>query len=255
MRGCVAQPRAACFRTWLAPHRCAARAMAGATGSTRRSADVAVIGAGAAGLAAARELRAEGHRVSVFEADTAVGGTWRYSPTPGGHTSMYAALRTNLPRELMAFTDLPFAASAPLAGDARRYPGHREVLAYLEHFAARYDLLPLIQFSMLVQRATPTRDAGLLGPRWEIQTQAGAVTTTRTFDACVVCNGHYSRPRVPPVAGLPSFPGRVSHTHDYRTAAPYAGLRVVVVGAAASGEDVSRDIATVAAQVFLSAAS
>ena len=192
----------------------------------------------------------------VFEADAAVGGTWRYSATPGGHTSMYAALRTNLPRELMAFADLPFAASTPLAGDARRYPGHAEVLAYLEQFAARYDLLPLIQFSTRVRRASPLSDAGFLGPRWEIETQArDAATTTRTFDACVVCNGHYSRPRLPPVDGLAAFPGRVTHTHDYRTAAPYAGLRVVVVGAAASGEDISRDIATVAAQVLLSAAS
>jgi NADPH-dependent 2,4-dienoyl-CoA reductase/sulfur reductase-like enzyme len=33
----------------------------------RRQANVAVIGAGAAGLVAAKELRAEGHIVSVFE--------------------------------------------------------------------------------------------------------------------------------------------------------------------------------------------
>ena len=171
---------------------------------------------------------------------------------------MYAALRTNLPRELMAFADLPFAASAPIAGDARRYPGHREVLAYLELFAQRYDLLPLIRFGTRVRRAEPVwgNAPGALGPRWEVETEAATgATTARTFDACVVCNGHYSQPRVPPVAGVAEFPGRVVHTHDYRTDAPFAGLRVVVVGAAASGEDISRDIATAAAAVFLSAAS
>ena len=43
-----------------------------------RCARVAVVGAGAAGLAAARELRAEGHDVAVLEASDHVGGTWRY---------------------------------------------------------------------------------------------------------------------------------------------------------------------------------
>ena len=35
--------------------------------TTKRRAEVAVVGAGAAGLAAARELRDEGHLVTVFE--------------------------------------------------------------------------------------------------------------------------------------------------------------------------------------------
>lgn len=40
----------------------------------------AVIGAGAAGLVAAKELAAEGHRVTVFEQGDDVGGVWKYTP-------------------------------------------------------------------------------------------------------------------------------------------------------------------------------
>ncbi len=40
----------------------------------------AVVGAGAAGLAAAKELLAEGHRVTVFEQGPVLGGTWVYTP-------------------------------------------------------------------------------------------------------------------------------------------------------------------------------
>eukprot|EP00955_Chlamydomonas_euryale_P035809 350242-Chlamydomonas_euryale.AAC.2 len=40
----------------------------------------AVIGAGAAGLVAARELLREGHSVSVFEQSGSVGGVWAYDP-------------------------------------------------------------------------------------------------------------------------------------------------------------------------------
>ena len=39
----------------------------------------AVIGAGAAGLVAARELKREGHRVTVVEQGSEVGGIWVYS--------------------------------------------------------------------------------------------------------------------------------------------------------------------------------
>ena len=66
------------------------------------------------------------------------------------------------------------------------------------------------------------------------------------FDALVVCNGHYSVPRTPAVAGAGAFPGRQMHSHSYRDAAPFAGQTVVVVGAAASGEDISREVADVA---------
>ena len=38
-----------------------------------------MIGAGAAGLVAARELVNEGHRVSVFEKGSGTGGVWMYT--------------------------------------------------------------------------------------------------------------------------------------------------------------------------------
>ena len=43
------------------------------------------------------------------------------------HSSMYAKLRTNLPREVMAYTDFPFDDLAGRSQDARRFPSHAEV--------------------------------------------------------------------------------------------------------------------------------
>lgn len=43
----------------------------------------AVIGAGAAGLVAARELVKGGHQVVVFEQQQELGGTWLYSDEVG----------------------------------------------------------------------------------------------------------------------------------------------------------------------------
>ena len=58
---------------------------------------------------------------------------------------------------------------------------------------------------------------------------------THTYNAVVVCNGHYAVPRVPPVTGMDSFGGRCEHSHNYRRPDGYRGLRVVTVGAHASG--------------------
>ena len=49
---------------------------------------VAVIGAGAAGLAAGRVLRDEGLRVTILEKSHHVGGVWRYKPEPEARAPM-----------------------------------------------------------------------------------------------------------------------------------------------------------------------
>ena len=95
-----------------------------------QSKSVCVIGAGPSGLVAARELKKEGHRVVVLEQNHDVGGQWLYNPNveeedPLGrsttspatvhssplkvHSSVYQSLRIGSPREIMGFTDFPFA--------------------------------------------------------------------------------------------------------------------------------------------------
>jgi len=164
-------------------------ASAAATATPRRSLDVAVVGAGAGGLAAARELLKEGHRPVVFEQAGAVGGTWIYDERAvdarplgvakgaaaderdrngddaawrdAAHGSMYAGLRTNLPREVMGYLDFPFDASAPAfppEADARRFPSHGEVLRYLDAYADAFGLRPHVRLGQRVVRATPVRD-------------------------------------------------------------------------------------------------
>lgn len=172
---------------------------------------VAVIGAGAAGFVAARELRREGHRVVVFERGAAIGGTWVYTTAtesdPLGldpfreivHSSLYDSLRTNLPRECMDFLDYPFSSGrSPAGGDPRRFPGHREVLRYLEDFCRDFDLYRLIRFQTEV-----TGVENLCDERWEVRSRRdGLVEESEVFDGVVVCNGHYTEPRVAEIPGI-----------------------------------------------------
>ncbi|WVZ65033.1 hypothetical protein U9M48_014462 [Paspalum notatum var. saurae] len=219
---------------------------------------LAVIGAGAAGLAAARELSREGHAPVVFERAAAVGGTWLYAPPatasdPLGaaatHSSLYASLRTNLPRETMGFLDFPFAAGAAGSEDPRRFPEHEEVLRYLDAFARRFDLLQLVRFETEVV-SVRREDAG----RWAVTSRKlgdKGSGEEEVYDAVVVCNGHYTVPRIAAIPGVNAWPGKQIHSHNYRVPEPFLDQVVIIIGASASAFDISRDIATTAKEVHI----
>ncbi|KNA15834.1 hypothetical protein SOVF_094670 [Spinacia oleracea] len=207
---------------------------------------VAVVGAGAAGLVAACELRKEGHHVVVFERGTQLGGSWVYSSEvesdPLGldptrkivESSLYASLRTNLPREVMGFRDFPFVPSGKADRDSRRFPAHQE---------------------------TEVRHVGLeTDGKWMVKSRriggAEGGDVTETYDAVVVCNGHFTEPRVADsIPGIDLWPGRQIHSHSYRIPGPYKNQVVVLIGLSASALDISKDIAVSAKEVHITTRS
>ncbi|KAI4311659.1 hypothetical protein MLD38_036538 [Melastoma candidum] len=222
---------------------------------------VAVIGAGAAGLVAARELRREGHGVVVFERSNRVGGTWVYTKEtesdPLGidgarnviQSSMYSSLRTNLPREVMGFRDYPFVATGQgFRGDPRRFPGHEEVLGYLERFGREFGLVEggIVRFEKEARRVWRGEDG-----RWKVAWMNGRELAEEVFDAVVVCNGHFTEPRLAEICGIDTWPGKQMHSHNYRTPDPFHNQAVVLIGSSASAVDISRDISPVASEVHV----
>ncbi|KAJ3681872.1 hypothetical protein LUZ60_014445 [Juncus effusus] len=223
---------------------------------------LAVVGAGAAGLAAARELNREGHGVVVYERGQSVGGTWVYTPStesdPLGlnparnivHSSLYQSLRTNLPRESMGFIDYPFVINEN--GDERRYPGHEEVLRYLEDFAKEFGLGEMVRFGTEVVRVEREKDE----EKWVVKfrnVEGGncGENEIEVFDGVVVCNGHYSEPRIAEIPGVESWPGKQMHSHNYRVPEPFLNQVVIIIGSSASAVDISRDIARLAKEVHI----
>ncbi|WP_309387358.1 NAD(P)-binding domain-containing protein [Cerasicoccus frondis] len=211
---------------------------------------VAVIGAGAAGLVAVREALREGLDVVAFEASDQLGGVWDFheaaeddplglNPSQRIHSSLYASLRTNLPRELMAFRDYPMDVVSYV--DERQFPGHVCVLAYLQRFARDFELMPHIRFNVRVHHVTPVDDG------WRVKLANGG---EERFDAVMVCNGHYREPRVPKLPGMERFGGLLMHSHNYRRPENFAGQSVAVFGAKASGEDLAREISQCAKCVY-----
>ncbi|XP_033127746.1 flavin-containing monooxygenase FMO GS-OX-like 4 isoform X2 [Anneissia japonica] len=218
---------------------------------------VAVIGAGAAGLCAARHLSRDltlFHPV-VFEQSDCVGGTWVYTENTETdqydlpvHSSMYSSLKTNLPKEIMAFPDFPFDKNLP------SFIGHQDVLKYLINYSEAYELNKFIKFHTRVESVQLLVENGKI--RWNVQfcnvKEKHVPHEKQVFDAVMVCNGHYAIPKIPNIPGLASFTGIISHSHTYRHAEDFQGKKLVVLGAGASGIDIALDLAKFAESITIS---
>ncbi|XP_020593960.1 flavin-containing monooxygenase FMO GS-OX-like 3 isoform X2 [Phalaenopsis equestris] len=231
-----------------------------------KSCSVAVIGGGVSvsGLCAARELLREGHRVVVFEKTNRIGGTWVYNPytdsDPSGldparrvaQGNLYRSLRTNIPRPLMGFSDYPFPDPEASFGDPRAFPGHGEVLAFVETFAREEGLLDVVRLGVEVVRV---EQVGERKDEWEVEwrqtTEATEARETELFEAVVVCNGHNSELRFADIPGIQKWPGKQIHSHNYRIPEPFLDQVVVIIGKGASAFDISKEISKLAKEVHV----
>lgn len=221
---------------------------------------VAVVGAGAAGLCAARHILSRVHSFTppvVFELSDSIGGTWCYDERVGTddrgrpiHSSMYRDLRTNLPKEVMMFPDFPFDPQL------NSFLPHQEVQRYLETYCRSYDIRPHIRFNTAVEKVKPVvvaTEEEEERTTWEVtSSDLSGRQKTETFDSVFVCSGHYSDPHIPHIPGIESFKGKVLHSHAYRYPELFSGQSVVLLGAKASGLDISIELAKVGAKVTLS---
>ena len=195
--------------------------------------DVAVIGAGPAGLTLARRLKETGASFKVFERNKGVGGIWDIDApnSPMYETAHFISSKTH-----SGFADFPMPDEFP------DYPSHRQLLAYIKSFAAEYDLERHIQFETSLDRAENHDDG-----TWTLQFSDG---TTQTCRYLVAANGVTWEPNMVEWPG--EFNGEIRHTVTYRNTDELKGKRVLVVGAGNSGVDIACDASFAADQAFLS---
>jgi indole-3-pyruvate monooxygenase len=190
--------------------------------------DTLVIGASAAGLATAAQLRATGTPFEMVEAGDAVAGAWRRH---------YDRLHLHTPRSSSSLPGL----SMPRAWG--RYPSRDRVVEYLERYQQHFGLEP--HFGQLVTRLERV-DGG-----WE--TEAGA-RRWRSRNV-VVATGRTRVPVRPTWPGMDAYTGDVLHSSEYRNGDPWAGRPVLVVGFGNSACEQALDLVERGAEVHLSVRS
>jgi trimethylamine monooxygenase len=59
------------------------------------------------------------------------------------------------------------------------------------------------------------------------------------FDYIIVATGHFSTPNVPNFHGIETFPGRILHSHDFRSVGDFVDQNVLIIGNGASANDIA----------------
>ncbi|CAN8218078.1 unnamed protein product [Coccothraustes coccothraustes] len=213
---------------------------------------VAVVGAGAGGLASVKCCLAEGLEPTCFESSEDIGGVWRYTDsTDSRRVTVYRSVITNTSKEMSCFSDFPFPEDFP------NYLSHSLVLEYLRMYARHFDLLRHIRFQTTVLSVRKRPDFSASG-QWEVVTETHGVRESHVFDAVMLCTGHYQEPYLP-LASFPGiesrFKGQYLHSWEYRDEQAFRGKRVLVLGIGNTGGDISVELSRVAAKVFLSTRS
>jgi cation diffusion facilitator CzcD-associated flavoprotein CzcO len=204
---------------------------------------VAILGAGPAGLVAARYLKNEGFEPVLFEQGSRIGGQWTGDPRYSG---VWPSMRTNTSRIMSAFSDLPHEPGTAV------YPTNQEMGAYFQRYAERFGIDSCVRLGTTVQEIGRDPD----GRGWLVRfAHEDGVPWREIFPNLVVATGRFKKPKAPAIPGLASFAGigGVSHTFDYKDPQRYRGLRVLVAGCSISALEIASDLAMLgASRVFSS---
>jgi putative flavoprotein involved in K+ transport len=153
----------------------------------------------------------------VLERDEQIGGTW---------ARRYDRLRLHTTRQFSGLAHFPIPNRYP------RYLSRDDVVAYLNEYAAH--------FRLRVMTGVPARKVrrAIDSPEWIVDAAGECLRGA----AVVVSTGQYQHPIVPPWPGRDRFRGVLTHSATYTNAKPYAGQRVLVVGAGNSGAEIATDL-------------
>ncbi|PDQ21221.1 dimethylaniline monooxygenase [Mesorhizobium sanjuanii] len=203
------------------------RELRGQTGEVSHSHGVIVIGAGAAGLAAAHALIEAGVPTVILEKESRLAEPWH---------RRHERLHLNSHRDLSTLPGVGFPVGTPA------FPHKTAVIRHLNDFSRTHSLP--VEFDAAVE------EIAFKGDHWVVGTNIGP----RLARHVVIATGRDRQPFIPAWKGAGAFAGRIIHSADFGRAEDYVGQKVLVVGAGNSGFDVLNHLAGIETRnIWLSA--
>ncbi|MCU0888717.1 MAG: NAD(P)/FAD-dependent oxidoreductase, partial [Rubritepida sp.] len=195
--------------------------------------DALIVGAGFGGMYMLHRLRGLGIAAHAVEAGDGVGGTWYWNRYPGARCDV----------ESMQYS---YSFDASLQQEwtwSERFAGQPEILRYANHVADRLDLRRDISLATRVTAAHWDAD----GAGWRVETDTGRRIACRFL---ILATGCLSSAKLPEIAGIDTFKGRVFHTGQWpHEPVDFTGERVGVIGTGSSAIQAIPVIAEQAAQL------
>ena len=210
--------------------------------AVRDGVDVVVVGGGIGGLTAAARLREAGvERVRVIDSGGDFGGVWYWNRYPGAQC------------DVESYIYLPMLEEVGYI-PKEKYAHQPEIFEFLTALAAKFGLYELALLKTAVTGAS--WDAGR--HEWLVTTDHGDEIRTQLL---VLATGDFSQPKLPGIAGIDDFRGKMFHTsrwdYDYTGGdsssrlTKLADRRVAVLGTGASAVQALAPLAESAQHVFV----
>ncbi|MCU1482196.1 MAG: hypothetical protein JWQ19_2982 [Subtercola sp.] len=192
---------------------------------------VAVIGAGVSGTVAAIQLKRLGIPFTVFERQSAIGGTWERNTYPDARVDT-----TNFMYQYSFEKNYPWTEYFARQG---------EVKNYVRYIAEKYGVAGDIQFDTDVEKAVFDESTST----WSLTVTSGASVREFTANAIISAAGLFGVARRLEVPGVDDFEGTIVHTTEWLGDLDLAGKRVAVIGNGSTGVQLLGSIAEQAAHV------
>jgi putative flavoprotein involved in K+ transport len=177
--------------------------------------DVAVVGAGQAGLAMGYFLARSGRSFVILEGADSVGAAWR---------SRWSSLVLFTSRRYDSLPGLAFP------GDSDGYPGRDEVIAYLESYART--------FALPIELGAAVESLAMRDDRFVLRLDRRLITV----DQVVVATGPFQTPRIPDCAAKLAPEVFQTHSAGYREPGDVPQGTVLVVGGGNTGYQIAAEL-------------
>lgn len=200
--------------------------------------DVVCVGGGISGLYTAKYMRAEGFTVKVLEAESDLGGVWRFKETPGG---VIKSTITTSSRTVTESSDFHISSD----GD---FPTQEEMFQYINGYCDHFKLRDSLVFNAKVVAAAKDKEDGL----WHVKDEQGREWKGKNL---VVASGANTTPNHTPEldAKLESFPGTIKHSSVYKYPTDeYKDKRILLLGGGESAADIATELSYQSKNVHLS---
>ncbi len=194
--------------------------------------DIAVVGAGFAGLLLWHKLQAAGFDdVRFCEKGGDVGGTWYWNRYPGIACDVESYSYFPLLEEMEYVPSMKFASGF-------------EILEYCQSMATKFGFYDHCLFHTTVERTEWDEESG----RWTVYTDRGDAMRAKFV---ILANGILTSPKLARIHGMETFEGIAFHTSRWDYNVDLEGKTIGIIGTGATAVQAIPELAKVAGHLYV----